>query len=72
MKPQVRRLRLRKSTLREVTSALAHEVVGGSEQFTEGCTYTCNCTQECHTKPFENTCQQTCVISIYCDPTEVC
>ena len=42
MKPQVRRLRLRKSTLREVTSALAPEVVGGSVIFTDGCTYTCN------------------------------
>lgn len=34
MKPQVRRLRLHKSTLREVTSDLALGVMGGSVTFT--------------------------------------
>jgi len=39
MKLHVRRLRLRKSTLREVTSDLAQDVMGGSVPFTKTCTY---------------------------------
>ena len=58
MKPQVRRLRLRKNTLREVTSEQAQEVVGGSVIFTDTCTYTCNCTQGCPSQGARPTCQE--------------
>ena len=63
MKPQVRKLRLRKSTLREVTSNLAQEVVGGSVVFTDGCTYaTCanTCANTCAARTCAPSCGGTC------------
>lgn len=43
-----KKLRLRKTTLREVSSELAQNVLGGSVPFTKGCTYnTCGATCLC-------------------------
>jgi hypothetical protein len=75
MKPQVRRLRLHKSTLRDVSPQIAQEVVGGSIEFTDTCTYaSCHCTEACPCTKGQYTCAYTCVQTIgpSCEPTDAC
>ena len=73
MKPQVRKLRLHKSTLREVTSEVAQEVVGGSVIFTDGCTYTCanTCANTCAANTCAPSCGDLC-LTRHCDSVEIC
>ena len=48
LKDSQKKLRLRKTTLREVTSDLAQNVMGGSVPFTKTCTYN-TCGNSCNT-----------------------